>query len=497
MINRKRFPRGVLLACAVLVLVFGASNHIGAFRYSDTTNNQGQPIFTDEKPPNAAQDEEHVRIFNATPIVQPVEVPGPPANDLSCAWIPDTSNILLIMKTGASESFHKVPTQLLSTLRCVSDFVVFSDMKQTIAGVGIHDSLETVLVEAMEGNQDFDLYRRQNDCAVDQENCNKKADGSSTSAGWILDKYKNIHIAERVYDMRPDYDWYVTIDADTYVLWPNLVQWLATLDPSKKRYLGSVTMIGDFPFGHGGSGYVLSQAAMKDFVGNNPGIASKYDLETKDACCGDYMLGKALKDTSGLSVENAWPIINGEKPFTLPFKPDGWCHPIATMHHMNSEEISSFWEFEKRFYEAQGPGTNRTLLLKDIYKEFLEPRLEAKREDWDNMSADRYYLDPSAKEYENWQLKRMASHDLSAVEKNAHKSFDDCSNMCDEVEECFQFRFQNGICSYQRGFLLGEPKKRESDENQRWMSGWPIDKIRAWVEEHNSCSEPLWPKFDT
>lgn len=163
---------------------------------------------------------------------------------------------------------------------------------------------------------------------------------------------------------------------------------------------------------------------------------------------------------------------------------------------MNSEEISNFWEFEKRFYDSLEPGSNRTLLLKDIYKEFLEPRLEAEREDWDNLSEDVYYLDLEVREYEEWQLDRAKKENLSKLEQNAHKSFNDCARMCHDVKECFQFRFHDGICSYQRSFLLGRPMKRENKEDQRWMSGWGVDKIKAWVEENNECREILWPTFD-
>lgn len=162
---------------------------------------------------------------------------------------------------------------------------------------------------------------------------------------------------------------------------------------------------------------------------------------------------------------------------------------------MNSEEISNFWMFEKQYYERQIPGANQSLLLKDIYKEFLEPRLEARRNDWDNLSEDVYYLDPNAHKYEDWQLKRVHKEDLSDRELNAHRSFQDCANMCDEVEDCYQFRFQNGICSYHKGFLLGHPKKKESMEEQRWMSGWPVGKIKSWVESHQVCEEIPWPKF--
>jgi hypothetical protein len=219
-----------------------------------------------------------------------------------CEGFPDTSKVLLVMKTGASEAFARVPTQLMTMLKCLPDFLIFSDLDQNIAGQEIHDSLSSVLFEAQEGNSDFDLYRRQKWCLVDQDNCNKR--GNPSTEGWNLDKYKNVHIAEKAYAMRPGYDWYLFVDADTYVLWPNLMQWLKELDPTKKLYLGSVTLINDFTFGHGGSGYLVSKATMEDFVGKHPGVANEYDLRAKNECCGDYIFALALKAKTDVGVQN-------------------------------------------------------------------------------------------------------------------------------------------------------------------------------------------------
>lgn len=45
-----------------------------------------------------------------------------------CDNFPNTDGILLVMKTGATEVFERVPTHLLTTLRCLPDFLIFSDM---------------------------------------------------------------------------------------------------------------------------------------------------------------------------------------------------------------------------------------------------------------------------------------------------------------------------------------------------------------------------------
>ncbi|KAK3935209.1 hypothetical protein QBC46DRAFT_423419 [Diplogelasinospora grovesii] len=329
------------------------------------------------------------------------------------------------------------------------------------------------------------------------DNCNKL--GDPASEGWNLDKYKNVHIAEKVYALRPNYDWYVFVDADTYVLWPNMVEWLGQLNPKKKHYLGSVTLINNFRFGHGGSGYIVSRAAMKPFVGHNLGIANKYDARAKNECCGDYLFALALKDTTGLEVQQMWPTINGEKPSTFPFGPYHWCHPIVTMHHMNSEEINSFWEFERNWYDGQNLSEASPLLLRDIYDEYLAPNLQERLEDWDNLSDNRFYLDTEDenREWEKWQLDKMKNtKEYNEFEKKAHLSFEDCGKACKSLsdKECFQWKYHDGICSISDSFHLGKPVKKAHREKDRKKSGWDVEKINKWTAKQSNCDEVLWPK---
>ncbi|XXG96377.1 hypothetical protein Hte_002659 [Hypoxylon texense] len=403
----------------------------------------------------------------------PVARPGDPL----CASFPDTSNILVVVKTGATESYARIPTQLVTVLRCLPDFLLFSDLEQNIAGYRVYDSLDAVTRDVQEGNPNFDLYRRQQACPVDQQSCNADADEGNSGRqeqrrGWELDKYKNIHIAEKTYRLRPSYDWYLFIDADTYVLWRNLVQWLRKLgDPwNTKYYIGSATLIDDFSFAHGGSGYILSQATMWNLVGNHAGVANSYDMTAKNSCCGDYVLGLALNETINVGV--------------------------------------SFAEFEKRFYElSPSPGPPRhhpvVLRFKDVYHEFVEPKLSVRRDDWDNLSEDEgvLYLDPKA-EHAQWQKDRAKKLDrqisVPAVEMDAHKSFEHCRKLCDSIAKCFQFSFHDGICAYSKSFTLGKPKPTEKMEKtekdgQRWTSGWNVRRIQDWVEKQGSCKEPVWP----
>ncbi|CAN8104016.1 unnamed protein product [Discula destructiva] len=416
------------------------------------------------------------------------------SRDPVCDGFPDTSSILLIMKTGATESYDKLPVQIMTVLKCLPDFLLFSDLEQHIGGYHVRDSLETVLSEAKEGNPDFDLYRAQQDCVVNQDDCSKVLEGAEW-AGWNLDKYKNIHMAEKAYRLRPDYDWYIFVDADTYVSWPNMVYALKKLDPAEERYLGVPTVIGDKLFAHGGSGYVVSRAAMKEFVGKQPGIANKWDVDIRNHCCGDFVFAQALNESLGILVEGFWPLSNGEKPFSTPYGPNTWCHAVGMMHHMNSEEISSFWEFERKRYRTNP----KPLVFSEVYEEFFGSKLQPVREDWDNASDDWFYIDLNRPEYtwEEWRKDRAVKGEKKKeTEKVAHASWESCRVACLEHNDCFQFSWHNECCAMHRSFKLGKPMKKEAEETMRTISGWNVDKMKRWIAQEGQCGDRVeWPEL--
>ncbi|KAL2887013.1 putative glycosyltransferase family 31 protein [Ceratocystis lukuohia] len=417
--------------------------------------------------------------------------------DPVCDHFPDTSNILIIMKTGATESFSRIPTQLLTVLRCIPEYFIYSDMEQTISGFHVRNALDTVLQEAMDENPDFDLYRRQQQCVIDQDTCNADQSGSHNGAsdGWNLDKYKNIHIAEKVWAMRPNYDWYMTIDADTYVMWPTLMQWLKTLDPKRPQYLGNVALLGSFPFGHGGSGYLLSKAAMEEFVGKHPGVANAYDVPVKSVCCGDYMFAQSIKDKVGLDIQQMWPTINGDKPYTMAFSRSQWCHPIVTMHHMNSEEVATFWDFESSQYNTTDDVKNKPMLIKDIYTKFVAPRVKERIDIWDNMSDDILLFDKNDErthKWQDWEISRIPKdEEMTPALRDAYHSVENCKAACDSFNDCFQWRFHNGLCSFSRSFRLGRP--HHDDDRGRWVSGWNLSRIQDFIDHEGECTSIHWP----
>lgn len=160
---------------------------------------------------------------------------------------------------------------------------------------------------------------------------------------------------------------------------------------------------------------------------------------------------------------------------------------------MNSEEISSFWEFERRRYRTN----QKPLVFSEVYDEFVGSKLQNTREDWDNGSDDWFYIDFDSEDqsWEEWRVNRAVEEDKkSEPEKTAHLSWEDCRAACLEHDECFQFSWHNECCAMHRSFKLGKPVKKDKEENMRTMSGWHLDKIQAWIDENGDCSDRVeWP----
>jgi hypothetical protein len=282
--------------------------------------------------------------------------------------------IVIIFKTGAQEVAH-LAIQVGTTLRYLSeqDILFFSDVQGSIGPFIINDALRNVDQSLRTNDPDFEIYRNiksYDSTGQDIEELKEDNAKGNDRSGWRLDKYKFMHMVEETFEMRPNAKWYVFIETDSYVVWNGLVGMLKRMDSTKPWYLGSAVMLGDTAFGHGGSGYVLSNAALNKLLGPEQpqGLAASWDERVKDMCCGDQALGTALKE-KGVLVKGAHPFLNGDKPTTLTYGPhDHWCQPVVTMHHMLPKEISSLWRFERqRELLLENPNV-RSLISEDTFR---------------------------------------------------------------------------------------------------------------------------------
>ena len=247
------------------------------------------------------------------------------------------------MKTGGTEAYDKLPIHFMTTLQCMKDVIIFSDMEMQMGQYHIIDALKGVDESIKKDNPDFDLYTQLKESERLGEDPRNLKDGFS---GWNLDKYKFLPMFAQTWKYRQDAKWYIYVEADTGMNWSNLRKFLDMLDPKQPLYVGSPTYL-DIEFAHGGTGYILSGAAMEQGIGKHPDMQDKYDKTVHDICCGDRMIAKVLEEEK-IKLTKAWPMLNGEKPLTVPFTEAHWCAPILTMHHMTAQEVSQVWNFEQQ-----------------------------------------------------------------------------------------------------------------------------------------------------
>jgi len=336
----------VVFSCSLLYLFFSSYP-------TPASTSSSQPLIPKVKPqPFGGPASVHTISPTATPTPSSPAKASKPKSNNRCDALKKPDDILVVLKTGANEVFEKLPTQILTMLQCVEDLLIFSDLEQQLGAYHIHDALADVNEAVKVGNPDFDYYRTLHEYKKIGQDISTLRE-TTGQAAWNLDKYKFMPMLEKTWEKKPNKKWYVFIEADTYLVWTNLLLWLERLDPTELIYLGSPTFINNQEFGHGGSGVILSGTAMAKVFEGGPGVAAQYNLQTKDESIGDYMLMKALKD-KGVSFRSGWPMLQAEKPSTIPFGPGPdngvrhWCQPIVTMHHITAGEASAVWQYEQK-----------------------------------------------------------------------------------------------------------------------------------------------------
>ncbi|KAF2172088.1 glycosyltransferase family 31 protein [Zasmidium cellare ATCC 36951] len=433
-----------------------------------------------------------------------------PSNDDYCNTFPDPGNIAIIIKTGATELHAKLPTPLATTLKCVREPLIFSDLEQRLGEHRVHNALANFTPSAMEGNKDFDIYKLQQQYVAsgreadlpDLSSISIPSDDWRTegkSAAWGLDKYKFLHIVEQTWDLAPDRDWYFFIEGDTYISWPNLLKWLNTLDPRQKLYYGNAVRIWEYPkelyFGHGGSGFLLSGAVVKEFAVDRRGLAKRWDKRVHKMWFGDYVLAAALFEELHLRLTDAKPSLTSVDASALTFSEDVFCKPIVTLHHVNSQHLNDMFQFERTLNGSE-------LLYRDVYHGSFPSGMPFNRTNWDNLDEEaELALQSTSEDSEN------------ESQEDPHSSYEDCEKACVDNEKCLQFLFvksiadqddaekvMKGECHIMHAVRLGQEHKPEVDKNgkgagKQWVSGWLRDRIARWIEEHQSCSigDISWP----
>jgi hypothetical protein len=277
-----------------------------------------------------------------------------------CLYLPGIDNITVVLKTGVTEALQKIPIHFQTTLHCIPDYVIISDFEEDIEGVHVHDVLRHVDNEIKQNNPDFDLYNRVRAfgrdglTAADTLQEANGPTGMPNNPGWKLDKWKFLPMIDELLQLRPDAAWYVFAEADTYLVWPNLAAWLSRLDSSIPYYLGTETQIGNVVFAHGGSGFILSNRAMRMVSDFRTTRVAELDRLVDRHWAGDCVLGKVLAD-AGVGLTYSWPMLQNARlgeteSLNEVFYRYPWCYPVIDFHHLTVDEIWELFRFDQDWF---------------------------------------------------------------------------------------------------------------------------------------------------
>jgi hypothetical protein len=386
------------------------------------------------------------------------EMPG--ANE-RCSQLPGADDVLVVVKTGATALRERLPVHFQTTLQCIPHYVIFSDMEEEFQGHHIHDVLSGVSARMKESAPEFKFYRdlHENHDRV-TEFMRKNAHFQQDA--WHLDKWKFVPLVERALLAKPDAKWFIFIEADTFLVWSNLLKWLAQLEWTRPYFLGlPVTMEGQL-FAYGGAGWLLSRPAIQRMTQHMASQNDNYEEFTNKTSYGDLILGHVLEQ-AGIGLTGAWPLIQRETPSTMEHTEDLWCYPIVTFHHIDAPDIKSIWHLEQNWIaDALTP-----LLHFDIFNNLINPLLSTKIDDWDNFS------------------------DGEEKALTADEGFEDCKRICEADVQCMQFRFTPRKCTISHSIILGW----KADSSMNSISGWMIERISR-AKASVQCQRERWISTD-
>ncbi|ORY55662.1 uncharacterized protein BCR38DRAFT_356780 [Pseudomassariella vexata] len=407
-------------------------------------------------------------------------------------------HVLVVIRTGATEVTEKLPIYSKTILRCIPNYVIYSDMEEDLQGHHIYDVLDQVNDDVKKCAPEFELYEKLRSGGrqgLDYETTfGSGPSGAMDNPGWKLDKWKFLPMVERALQHSPDAKWFVFIELDTYMVWQNMLEYLDKFDASQPYYIGKHMYIGSVLFAHGGSGFVLSYAAADKVSKHWKEHQDEYEQYTLEEWAGDMILGKVLEDV-GVDLFWSFPNFQGDSLTTIDWNitkidREPWCYAPTTFHHMITPEFSMVWEFEQNWLRRKQPGASPPC-FRDIFKSLVLPWLRAERSDWDNISTG------SA---------------LSPAEQEAQSSFEKCQAVCGMKQKCIQFSYVQGKCSISNELRLGraaelqcleysnaagkcikyETAKSEGDGNphgeSQVRSGWIMNRVEAYVTKlDQSC----------
>lgn len=344
---------------------------------------------------------------------------------------PKWNGFAIALKTGKDVALKRTPIQLLTFLTDVQNVILIGEAPGVRVGqremvdvyTGLYDK-PNVKTELSSGLAQMPMLIKRNTSSV--------ADSvvpDEGSDGWKADAHKNLPGFKVLHDRFPNADWYLMIDDDTYLFKENLKALLSQYDPSLPHYIGSgnvfmgcdgVTKWGDGPsFAHGGSGIVLSKAAMSVLLSRLDDCIPKY----RTCWAGDIRTALCLRD-GGVLLQDPKGF-NGNPPNKAYSFGSDPCERPITFHHLLTRQTQSLYDFEKSIQDRGRPN----ITMADIFS-FAHP---------EEVNRSEPIL------YENSDLVG------SDIGSRAVPSVKACQAFCEKHSKCSSFVYDGNLCWIKSG----------------------------------------------
>lgn len=412
----------------------------------------------------------------------PQPIPGSVIRPLSDDPLdPRADDIFLMAKTGSDVMWSRMPVHLHTTFSRFPNFAIYSDRPGTIAGYEVIDVFADMPEDVL-NSQDLFKYRIMREMQDDAWMWS--AEDITLEEGWNMDRFKNIPMMLHAYKTAPaKTQWFIMIDDDTYMFSGNIAKFLRTLDSSRPYYIGSIAMVRDVFFAHGGSGVIFSRAALDKVFGpearlSHEELLNKYANKALDLNppFGDLMAAHLLEFDGGVYLNTKDPdsviakldlfdrsqdMFQGERIASTWVNEDLWCCPLGTFHKLRPNEIETLWEWEQ---SRASPGYR--LLYYDFYHDFILPYISEEVENWvipGGKILDDAYIKEFQGAFDDWDS--MPSEDKES-----------CKKACINMDKCLSWSFKPGECRVQENRV--SRGIHASLDDPTWVSGFLIDKIR-------------------
>ncbi|KAI0095901.1 hypothetical protein F4814DRAFT_457491 [Daldinia grandis] len=369
------------------------------------------------------------------------------------------NDVLVVLRVNATEIPKKLPVHFKTVLSCVPDYVIYSDAEQTIGGHHIYDFLDQLSETLRDAISEFELYNQLHiSVGEEQEYRTGRLDGALRPPNKRHQQWKLLPIAERALQYRPQARWYVFLEADTYMVWQNVLDYLANFDAEQPYYLGSDMNVQDVLSPPKELGFALSNPAIEKVAEYWKEYQTEWHQNSNQDWAGDITIEHALQDV-GKDSARAFPYLQTNSLATINWAALGpnerfQCSAPLIFHHMTEEEFTLMWKFEQeRLHRNLRKGP---LTFRDIFKRLIYHQTNAKRTYWDNMSVGVEYSDKSL-----GRLSKSEKARLSPVEQQAPLSFEKCQAACESKPTCMQFSYTQGSCLTSSELRLGHTMDSE------------------------------------